>query len=53
MLPHCRVDAATAAQIAAWRKPKGQARTTSQSVLIDRLVAHAKRTNFNPSTDCL
>jgi len=45
---NCRIDASTASQLADWRKKR-----VSQGVLMDRLVAHAKRTNFNPAEDCL
>ena len=43
-----RVDPNTAAHIHGWQKA-----AVSQGVLIDRLVAHAARTNFNPAVDCL
>lgn len=45
-----RVDASTLAQLETWQK---QAKGVSVSVLLDRLVAHAKRTKFHPGTDCL
>jgi hypothetical protein len=48
VLNRCRVAVETLAQIGSWRSRK-----VSQGALMDRLVAHAKRTNFNPATDCL
>lgn len=44
---NARIDEATAKQLASWRV-KG----VSRGVQIDRIVAYARRMNFNPTTDC-
>lgn len=44
ILNRCWVDVATADQVAKWRK-----QGVSQGVLVDRLVGHGKKTDFNPT----
>ncbi len=48
-----RISAETSKQLAYWGRPLGTFQKLGSGVVVDRLVSHALRTNFNPAHDCL